>query len=138
MERRPMPIRLLLADDNLDFLCSLRSMLQRSADIVVVAEAVSGPEAVALALTHRPDVSLLDVRMPGFSGIEAARQICEHWREAVVILLSMNVENAYLAEAARAGALGYLAKTVNDTELVESIRLAVSGGTCFTSSSTGQ
>ena len=56
----------------------------------------------------------------------------------MVILLSMNVENAYLAEAARAGALGYLAKTVNDTELVESIRLAVSGGTCFTSSSTGQ
>ena len=126
-----MPIRLLLADDNPEFLSSLRALLQQTADFDVVAEAASGPEAVALALFHRPDVSLLDVRMPGCSGIEAARQIRKSWRNAVIILLSMNVESVYLAEAVKAGAAGYLTKTVDDLELVETIRAALRGQTCF-------
>lgn len=126
-----MQIRLLLADDNAEFLIGLRFLFESSRDIAVVAEAASGVDAVRLATTARPHVALLDVRMPGLSGIEAARRIVLLSPAPAVILCSIVVDRNYVIEAVRAGAVGYLSKTSSPAEFLDAVRLAARGGTFF-------
>ena len=132
-----MPIRLLLADDNRNFLETLQSLLEKNADMTVTAIAFDGGEAVRMARVHQPDVAVLDVRMPGITGIEAARQIATMTPAPAVILLSIHVDRIYAAEAAHAGAAGYLSKTSTPPELAEAIRRASRGDTCFQPLRTG-
>jgi len=126
-----MPIRLLLADDNAEFLMGLRFLFESCRDIVVVGEAASGVDAVRLAQVCRPDVALLDVRMPGLSGIEAARRIVLHSPAPAVILCSILVDQSYVIEAAKAGAVGYISKTASPADLLNAVRMAAKGGTWF-------
>lgn len=126
-----MPIRLLLADDNAEFLMGLRFLFESCRDIVVVGEAASGVDAVRLAHTCHPDVALLDVRMPGLSGIEAARRIALHSPAPAVILCSIMVDPSYVIEAVKAGAVGYVSKTASPAEILDAVRSAAKGGTCF-------
>lgn len=124
-------IKVLLADDNAAFLASLCLLLKSTRDLEVVGAAGSGPDAIRLSLECIPDVALLDVRMPGCSGLEATRSILLSQPRVRVILLSISTEPAYVAEAARVGAVGYLSKTASLEQIVVAIRKAASGGSCF-------
>ena len=101
----------------------------REPDIVVVGEAANGDEAVALAREHRPDIVLMDIRMPGVDGLAATRRIVEDERldgVHVVILTTFDLDE-YVFEAIRAGANGFLVKDTEPTELLRAVRAVVAG-----------
>lgn len=125
------PIRVLIADDNKEFICSLRALLEGQRDVEVVAAAYSGPEAVSCAAALHPDVAVLDVRMPGFSGIEATRAIMSLGMHAAVLILSVSVDRPYVVAAVKAGAAGYLSKSASEHELISAVRTLARGGSCF-------
>ena len=122
-----MPIRVLLADDNAEFLLELHRVFENLPDITVVADAVSGVQALYLACVLRPDVAVLDVRMPGLTGIQATQRIATLSPAPAVILLSIITDRSYLIEAARIGAAGYFSKTASPSELVEAVRSVAKG-----------
>jgi DNA-binding NarL/FixJ family response regulator len=122
-------ISVLIADDQALVRGGFRALLDAQEDITVVAEASDGDEAVRLAVEHRPDVLLMDIRMPGVDGLEATRRISEDERLAgvrVVILTTFDLDE-YVFEAMRAGAMGFLVKDTEPTELLRAVRLAVTG-----------
>lgn len=119
-----MKIRLLLADDHRMLREGLRrSMIDEGFD--VVGEAGDGEEAVQLAASLRPDVILMDVTMPNMDGVEATRRIREVVPEARVVMLTMHADRDVVAEALRAGAVGYLVKDCSIGEICEAIRMVV-------------
>jgi DNA-binding NarL/FixJ family response regulator len=99
----------------------LRALLERQGRFRVVAEAATGEEAVAKAQESQPDVAVLDVRMPGVSGIEACRQIIESVPGCRVIMLTSYAEDELLFAAIQAGASGYVLKRIGDNELIQAI-----------------
>jgi DNA-binding NarL/FixJ family response regulator len=101
-------------------------ILAAQPDIEVVAEAGNGFEAVGAVRTHRPDVVLLDIRMPGMDGLDAARVICAE-SDSRVIMLTTFGEDHYVFDALRAGASGFLLKDVRRDDLVHAVRVAVAG-----------
>ena len=117
------PLRVLIAEDETIIRLDLRGMLEKHG-LVVVAEARNGLEAVELAREHRPDVALLDLRMPELDGIEAARRIYAEQPLPIVMLTAFsdrrNVENAI-----EAGVFTYLVKPFRETDVVPAIRAAV-------------
>jgi DNA-binding NarL/FixJ family response regulator len=122
-------IRVLLADDQPLARAGLRTLLESSDDIQVVAEASSGAEAVERASATRPDVVLMDIRMPGLDGLEATRRIVGDERlpgVRVVILTTFDLDE-YVYEALRVGASGFLAKDVEPAELRHAVRVAARG-----------
>ncbi|MGI8729866.1 MAG: response regulator [Solirubrobacteraceae bacterium] len=123
-------MRVLIADDHGIVRGGLRLMLERKADIEVVAEAGDGVEAVALALRERPDICVLDVQMPGLTGLQATVEIRAQAPEIAVLILSMHDDERYLYEALQAGAAGYVLKREADTVLVDAVR-AVGRGEPF-------
>jgi DNA-binding NarL/FixJ family response regulator len=120
-------IRVLIADDHELFRDGLRTLIESTPDVALVAEAASGNEAVLLAARHRPDVALLDIQMPEVNGIEAARQIVAANPEAKVLMLTMFDDDHSVFAAMRAGALGYVLKGVKREEMLRAIQ-AVAGG----------
>lgn len=96
-------------------------LLERQDEIEVIAEADNGADARDIALQERPDLAILDVKMPKLSGLEATREIREHAPEVSVLILSMHDEDRYLFEALKAGASGYVLKRAADTDLLEAI-----------------
>ncbi|WP_035052762.1 response regulator [Andreprevotia chitinilytica] len=122
-----MTIRILLIDDHTLFRSGLRQLLQRQSDFEIVAEAADGLEGVKRAKVHRPDVILLDLNMPGLSGLETLQLLVEEVPEAAVVILTVSEEAEELAEALRQGARGYLVKNIEVETLVSSIRRAASG-----------
>lgn len=108
-ERDGLPIRVVLADDHAAIRAGLAMILDGQPDIDVVAEADSGTSAVTLARTHRPDVVLMDVRMPGTDGITATRAITDTTDSRVVVLTTFDLDE-YVFGALRAGASGFLVK----------------------------
>jgi DNA-binding NarL/FixJ family response regulator len=121
-------IRLVIADDQTLITQSFKVLLETKAeDIDVVGLAQNGREAVALVQELRPDVVLLDVRMPVLDGVEAAREIHRMESSAKVIMLTTFDDETYLNEAISAGAVGYLLKDISTDELISSIRAASSG-----------
>jgi DNA-binding NarL/FixJ family response regulator len=94
----------------------------------VVAEAEDGVDAVAQAISERPDVAVLDVAMPRMTGIQAAREIKAQAPDTAVLLLSMHDDERYLYEAAQAGASGYVLKRAADADLVDAVKAVASGG----------
>lgn len=125
------PIRVLIADDHELFRDGLRTLMQSTPDVALVAEAASGNEAIQLAAQHRPDVALLDIQMPEVNGIEAARQIVADSPNVRVLMLTMFDDDYSVFAAMRAGARGYVLKGVKRAELLRAIRAAASGEAIF-------
>jgi DNA-binding NarL/FixJ family response regulator len=116
-------IRVLIADDQPLMRTGFKTVLEATGQIQVVAEADDGHEAVALAEVHRPDVILMDIRMPGLDGIEATRRLP---RQRVLILTTFGLDE-YIVEALRAGASGFLTKDVPRQELVAAVKAVANG-----------
>jgi DNA-binding NarL/FixJ family response regulator len=121
-------IRVLIVDDHAVVRSGLRLLLEREDDIEVVAEAGSADEGVRAARLEKPDVVLLDVVMPGRSGLEAAPEILDAAKKAHVLVLSMQDDPTYVREAFASGASGYLLKEAADAELVQAVREVAGGG----------
>jgi DNA-binding NarL/FixJ family response regulator len=127
-------MRLVIADDHGVVRGGLRLLLDRQPDMEVVGEAADGAEAVAEALTHLPDLAILDVAMPVLTGLQATREIKARAPEVGVLILSMHDDERYLFEALKAGASGYVLKQKADQDLVDAVR-AVAGGDSFLTNS---
>jgi DNA-binding NarL/FixJ family response regulator len=123
--------RVLIVDDHPVYRDGLRALIDRSADLVLAGEASAGEEAVALAANAAPDVILMDLRMPGISGIDATRQILERDPEARILVLTMSEDDDSLFAAMRAGARGYIPKDADAEELLGAIRAAALGEVIF-------
>ena len=121
-----MTVRVLLADDHGAIRAGLRLMLDQAADVTVVGEAADGAAAVANARALRPDVVLMDVRMPGTDGIEATRRIVAEGLGQVLALTTFDLDE-YLFGVLRAGAVGFLLKSVGAAELVDAVRRVAAG-----------
>jgi DNA-binding NarL/FixJ family response regulator len=121
------PTRILLADDHALVRRGVRLILESEPDLTVVAEAGDGAEAVALARTHEIDLAVLDVAMPRMTGLQAAREISRRPQSPRILLLSMYDNDQYFFEALKAGASGYVLKSVADQDLVEACRAAMRG-----------
>ncbi|RMF31607.1 MAG: DNA-binding response regulator [Chloroflexi bacterium] len=106
----------------------LRILLELEPDLEVVGEAGDGQAALEAYAALRPDVVLMDVRMPGMDGVEATWRLRERWPEARVIILTTFDDDEYVFEGLRAGALGYLLKDVSGQELAEAVRTVAGGG----------
>ncbi|GAB3147985.1 response regulator transcription factor [Micromonospora sonneratiae] len=124
-----MTVRVLLADDQTLVRAGFRVLLERAPDIEVVAEAADGDEAIALTRVHRPDVVLMDVRMPGTDGLTAARRILADDRlpSVRVVMLTTFELDEYVYAALRAGASGFLLKDLEPDELRRAVRVVAAG-----------
>ena len=122
-----MTIRLLLVDDQALFREGLRILLSVRGDLDVVGEAANGKEALALTADLKPDVILMDLRMPVLDGVEATRLVRQEHPQTAVIVLTTFDDDENVFEALRAGAAGYLLKDVSSDKLVEAIRAAARG-----------
>ncbi|MEU7720860.1 response regulator transcription factor [Streptomyces tibetensis] len=121
---RPAPIRVVLADDERMVRTALRAILSAEPDLEVVGEAATGVEAVSLVRELRPDVVLMDVRMPQTDGIRATEQILATLDEPPRIVVVTTFENdSYVYDALRAGAAGFLLKRADADALVQAVRL---------------
>ncbi len=121
-----MTIRVLIADDHAAIRAGLTMILEGAQGIEVVAEAEDGAAAVRKAAALRPDVVLMDVRMPGTDGLAATRQVIEAGTAQVIVLTTFDMDE-YVYGALRAGAAGFLLKSVDAPRLVESVRLVAAG-----------
>jgi DNA-binding NarL/FixJ family response regulator len=122
-----MSIRLLLVDDQTLFREGLGTLLAAQPDIDVVGEAANGEEALQLAVSRRPNVVLMDLRMPILDGVEATRRLHALQPDCRVIVLTTFDEDEYVFEGLRAGAVGYLLKDTSTDHLLEAIRAAARG-----------
>lgn len=122
-----MTIRILLVDDHTLFRSGIRALLQRQSDFEIVDEAADGVEGIKRAKQHRPDVILLDLNMPGLSGLDALQLLVEDLPESAVIMLTVSEEAEELATALRNGARGYLLKNIETEALTSAIRRAAAG-----------
>ncbi|MGW0909013.1 response regulator [Streptomyces sp. NPDC002853] len=121
-------IRVLLADDEAMIRAGIGAILGTAEDIEVVAEAADGREAVDLALAHRPDVCLLDIRMPRLDGLRAAAELNELAPDTAVAMLTTFSEDEYIASALGSGAAGFLLKSGAPRELIAGVRAVAEGG----------
>jgi len=122
------PIRLLLVDDQRLLREGMRILLELEPDLKVIGEAVNGVEALTRYAELRPDVVLMDVKMPELDGVAATRQLLIDHPEAKVVILTTFDDDEYVFEGIRAGALGYLLKALSGEELAEAIRTVAAGG----------
>lgn len=120
-------IRVLLVDDHTLFRSGIKSLLQRNEDFEVVGEAGDGLEGIKRVRSLKPDVVLIDLHMPGVSGLEAVKAIVEEMPEVKVLMLTVSEDAQDLIEALRAGASGYLLKNIETDALIAGIRSAASG-----------
>ncbi len=120
-------IRVLVVDDHAVVRSGLRRVLDAEEDIETVGEAANAERAVFEALEHKPDVVLMDVVMPGKSGIEGMPALLQALPETKVLILSMQDDPHYVREAFEAGASGYVLKEAADTDVVEAVRAVASG-----------
>jgi DNA-binding NarL/FixJ family response regulator len=123
----PLKTKILLADDHAVVRRGLRMVLDAEPDLEVVAEADDGAEAVELALAHDVDLVILDVTMPRLTGIQAASRLTQAKPQLRTLMLSMHDNERYFFEALRAGASGYVLKSVADRDLVEACRATMRG-----------
>jgi len=125
------PIRIVIADDHTILRNGLRLLLERHSDLIVVAEASNGREAVELVLQQPPDVIIMDIAMPTLNGIEAARRISASQPKTAVIILSVHSDESYILRALRAGARGYLLKDSAEADLIQAVRSVATGKAFF-------
>jgi two-component system nitrate/nitrite response regulator NarL len=120
-------IRVLLVDDHTLFRSGIKSLLQRNDDFEVIGEAGDGLEGIKRVRSLKPDVALLDLHMPGVSGLEAVKVIAEEMPEVRILMLTVSEDAQDLMDALRAGASGYLLKNIETDALVDAIRRAAQG-----------
>jgi DNA-binding NarL/FixJ family response regulator len=116
------PIRVILADDHAVVRKGIREFLEEDGDVSIVAEAADGTEALALVAEHQPDVAVLDIQMPGMTGIEATRRIKAEYPEVRVLILTAYDDDPYIFALLQAGASGYVLKTAGSGDLVHAVR----------------
>jgi DNA-binding NarL/FixJ family response regulator len=124
-------IRVLIADDHPLFRDGLAALLRAGPDTELAGVAASGPEAVALAAAERPDVVVMDLRMPGLNGIEATRRVVEGNPRVAVLVLTMLDDDESVFAALRAGARGYLLKGADHAEIRRAVQAAAAGEAIF-------
>lgn len=122
-------IAVVLADDHVVVRNALRMLLEEEADITVVAEAGDASSAIRYVKGHRPDVLILDIHMPGGSGLGAIPTIRTQSPDTQIVMLTMQAETAAAREALQAGVLGYILKEAAGEDLVKAVRLAAEGKT---------
>jgi two-component system, NarL family, response regulator NreC len=127
-ENLPEPVRVVVVDDHTLVRSGLRLLLEGEPDIVVEDEGADAEEAIRLARLHKPDVILLDVVMPGRSGLDAAEEILQASPLTRILVLSMQDDPSYVRQAFASGAAGYLLKEAADDELVQAVRDVAAGG----------
>jgi DNA-binding NarL/FixJ family response regulator len=120
-------ITLLIADDHALVRAGTKELLDRQPDIQVIGEAADGEEAVRLARELKPEIVLMDVRMPKMNGVEATRRIKAELPDVAVLVLTAHDDDEYVFALLQAGANGYLLKTAEMDELVKAIRTVASG-----------
>jgi two-component system response regulator NreC len=120
-------ITLVLAEDHHIVRQGIRSLLEAEADFKVIGEVSDGLEAVRMVESLHPDILVLDLMMGGLNGLEVARQVSKHSPKTAIIILSMYNNEAYVLEALKAGAKGYVLKDSTTDELVKAVREAVIG-----------
>ena len=120
-------LKILLVDDQSLFREALRTLLGLQPDFEIIAEAENGERAIALAKVHKPDVILMDLRMPVMGGVEATRRVMAAVPGSRVVVLTTFEEDEEIFQAMRAGALGYLLKACSADKLCESVRAAAKG-----------
>ncbi|MFI1887010.1 response regulator [Streptomyces jumonjinensis] len=130
--RSERPVRVVLADDEAMIRAGVCAILGSDPGIEVVAEAGDGREAVEMAIGHRPDVALLDIRMPGLDGLRAAEELRRVLPGTALMMLTTFSEDEYIARALDAGVSGFLLKSGDPRELIAGVR-AVAGGAAFLS-----
>ncbi|MEV6235158.1 response regulator transcription factor [Lentzea sp. NPDC051838] len=122
-----MTVRILLADDHALVRRGVRLILDNEPDLTVVAEAGDGAEAIAVARAEQPDLAILDIAMPRMTGLQAARELSRVLPDLRILMLTMYDNEQYFFEALKAGASGYVLKSVADRDLVEACRAAMRG-----------
>ena len=130
----PKKIRVLIADDHVTVLEGLAAMIGRQPDMVVVAEAADGQEAIDLWITHRPEVTLLDLRMPKLDGVDVIEEIRKRDSSARFIVLTTYETDTEILRAIKAGTKAYLLKDARREELLDCIRRVNRGETCIPAS----
>src|SRR5215217_357289 len=123
------PIRVVIADDHAVVRSGLRMLLEAQEELHVVAEAGTVPTAMQVIRAHRPGVAVLDLNMPGGSGLEAIPLLRESTPETAIVVLTMQDDPAFARQALQNGALGFVLKEAADEELLEAVRLAAQGET---------
>jgi two-component system invasion response regulator UvrY len=126
-DSRKMPVRVVLVDDHAVVREGYRRLLERTDDISVIAEAASGEEAYRIACELQPDVTVMDINLPGIGGIEAVRRIIARLPEAKILMFSMHEDTVFSSRALQAGARGYVTKSAAPEVLVEAVRLVARG-----------
>lgn len=121
------PIHVLLVDDHAVVRKGIRDFLAEDPEIRVIAEAADGGEAWALLTRQQPDVAVLDIRMPGLSGIELTKRIKAHYPQVRVLILTAYDDEPYVFALLRAGADGYILKTADSGELIRAVKTVAAG-----------
>ncbi|WP_276356473.1 response regulator [Cohnella caldifontis] len=125
------PLKIVIVDDHPMFRHGVRTLLSTTPDLQVVGEAGNGEEAVALAESLQPDVMLMDIRMPGMSGMEVTRRIAAKSPAIRILVLTMFEDDASVFTAMRSGAKGYVLKEADKDELLRAIRAVGNGEAIF-------
>ena len=129
MADEPTAITVVIADDHAVVRSGLRMLLDAKADLEVVAEAGDVPTAMRMVRAHRPRVAVLDLNMPGGSGLDAIPELRASTPETAIVVLTMQDDPAFARQALQNGALGFVLKEAADDELLEAVRLAADGDT---------
>jgi two-component system response regulator DevR len=124
-------IRLLIVDDHEVVRMGLRTLFSDEMDLEVVAEAGTAQEALVQVSSYKPDVVILDIQLPGRSGLEACKDIRKQFPETQVVILTSHASDGFAEQALRAGAAGYVLKQVGNDELVRAVRAANRGETAL-------
>ncbi len=127
MQDRASPARVLITDDSALVREGMRAMLAREPDLEVVAEAANGEEALRACRSSRPDLILMDVRMPKMDGLEATRAIKAEYPKTAILVVTTHESPEYLLDAIRAGAAGYVLKEATRRELLGAVRGVLGG-----------
>lgn len=125
-------IKVLLADDHSIVRAGLRRIVEESGDMVVIAEAADGREAIEQIEANRPDVAVIDISMPGLDGLEVISRLGIRYPDLPVLVLTMHEEGQYVVRAVEAGAKGYVTKQSAPEQLVAAIRKVLSGSRYLT------
>jgi DNA-binding NarL/FixJ family response regulator len=133
-----MKIRILLVDDHEIVRLGLMTLINDQPDMEVVGEAGSAPEALRAVERLKPQVVLMDIRLPGEGGIEATRQIMARFPDTKVVILTSFMDDELIVQAIRAGAVGYVLKQVGNEELLRAITAAAQGGALLDPASTAR
>ena len=120
-------LKILLVDDHEFVRMGIKALLARYPQFQVMAEAANAQEALEQSLKHRPDIIIMDIRLPGKSGIEATREIMQQLPETKVIMLTSFAEDDLLFEAIIAGAAGYILKQIDSKELIRALETVARG-----------